>query len=163
MRLLFLDMDGVLVTHRSHFGLLSIGLMQRCDPCALGLVKTLVDEFEMTVVLSSTWRRIHTLDAMNLYFDGQGSSLDIKYATEKGTPFRRARKIGNFCREWDENHPEDPVDPTRSLVLDDEKMDLSEEPLAGRLVNTDIYEGFGIRNYWYALRLMGKYDFPEDL
>lgn len=56
MNLVFLDMDGVVVTARSHAALDKGGLWSACDPIAIGYLNKMVERYDVCFVLSSTWR-----------------------------------------------------------------------------------------------------------
>lgn len=57
MRVIFLDIDGCLVTSRSCVG--QSGVMQSFDPVAVNMVRVLAEDSNARLVLSSTWRLRH--------------------------------------------------------------------------------------------------------
>jgi hypothetical protein len=55
--IIFLDIDGVLCTHRCAAALGEKGLMANLDPIALAFLNRLCQEYDIRVVISSTWRK----------------------------------------------------------------------------------------------------------
>src|ERR1019366_9771740 len=59
-RVLFLDIDGVLVTDRAYFTInkkIPKEPMMVFDPIGIKLINNLCDNYDLSVVISSTWRK----------------------------------------------------------------------------------------------------------
>jgi hypothetical protein len=126
MRVVFLDIDGVLVTSRS----ILAGLEPpRFDPVACGLLTWVVEGADARIVVSSAWREGRTRDEMAEILRNAGlpvARLHEDWATpELGGP-RGAEVLA-----WIAAHPE----VRRWCVLDD---GIGLESVAQRLVATDI-------------------------
>ena len=155
MNILFLDMDGVLVTERSHHGLGGHeGQMVRCDPCAMGLLNRIVNDFDMRVVLSSTWRKTLSLDAMNTILRAQGAQFEIlDYTPAKLSHRFRGGEIDEWIEDWNEDN-DDKVDINDCLILDDETEFYDHQ--SHRHVKCSEYDGFGFAEYLECRYLMGE-------
>lgn len=157
MRVLFLDIDGVLVTHRSHVGLHAAeGLMVTADPCSMGLLNRLVSDHDMKVVVSSTWRRSFDKFDLETILKCQGAQFSIHSYTPID-PVGRIR--GHEIEKWIRDHnnecvdDSDLVDIADCLILDDDS-DFTDEQL-DRHVLTCAYDGMGFKSYCRAKVLMG--------
>lgn len=111
-RVVFLDIDGVLLSHRSCLALggwpndLSLASLAMFDPVALGLLRAFCETSGAVLVLSSTWRLHHSWrevgDALLLPLVGQ-------------TP-RLLGPRGKEIAHWLDQQPE----PVRYAILDDD-------------------------------------------
>lgn len=101
-KVLFLDIDGVLNSHRSCYALGGFphGFDKvhraRFDEVAVALVRDVCRETDCSIVLSSSWRIIHSVHEC-----ANGLDLPIFDATPT-TPGIR----GNQIKEWLTAHPE---------------------------------------------------------
>ncbi len=139
MRVLFLDFDGVL-NSRSWFERNiqaiqeSTTLLQRgeqeLDPELVRRVSDLVVETNARVVISSTWRRLHSLEAINTMLVAAGWQAPPAIST---TPRTQEGFRGHEVNLWLAEHPE----VTRHVILDDDSDFLPEQPL----VRTDHRDG----------------------
>jgi GTP cyclohydrolase II len=101
-RVLFLDMDGVVVTLRSHMALGQVGgMMRKFDPIAIGYINRFCAEFDMSIVVSSVWRKSHNVPEL-LVAEGVTVPFHKDWKTGNGrTGFR-----GQEIQDWLEAHPE---------------------------------------------------------
>jgi hypothetical protein len=135
MKILFLDVDGVLNTQRyitrkdrqfigrKHLAKLEWEVEQ-IDPARISMVNQIVQETGCKVVVSSTWRKLHSIEELDSLFRILGAEFSIfDYTHILGT--RRGFEI----QEWLDENPQ--VD--RFVILDD---DSDMEHLTPYLVRT---------------------------
>lgn len=118
MRVIFLDIDGVLNTQSSRTATQREGIDRDCLRC----LHELVQDTGATVVITSVWRKFHTVEALKV-------TLQLA-VTPDATP-RLGPRRGQEIRAWLELHP----DVTQFVILDDESKTLLYDQL-GRLVKT---------------------------
>jgi hypothetical protein len=117
MRILFLDVDGVL-NHREVF--------VPGDPAplcrdALAQLKRVVDETSCRIVLSSTWRGVPRLvdrlpdDLVRNHFHGDWRTIEIRHGITKGGVYLPTKR-GEEVDEWLGRHPE----IERYAIVDDD-------------------------------------------
>lgn len=122
MRILFLDFDGVLNSRswfeRNREAVINATdffnrAVEQLDPAAVQLVSSFVEAHDLGVVVSSTWRRLHTLDELNRMLQLRGWTaapvMDV-------TPTVRTFFRGDEINTWLANHPE----VTEHVILDDD-------------------------------------------
>jgi HAD domain in Swiss Army Knife RNA repair proteins len=155
-KILFLDIDGVLNSHRtahvhggpSEFGGVPRGggfphsftpdNLKKFDHVAVGLVRQLCIETNCSIVLSSSWRVMHTVqDCAN--------GLDLPIFDK--TPSLAANR-GSEIQHWLNLHPEVEV---YAIVDDDSDMLESQKPY---FVQTDGREGLLYRDFMALLNIM---------
>ncbi len=131
MRVLFLDFDGVLNSTewferniqaiRESTSLLQRG-EQELDPVLVERVSALVAETNTSVVISSTWRILHSLENINemLLRRGWTAPPAIGVTDRTQTGFR-----GHEVNMWLAEHPQF----THHVILDDSTDFLPEQPL----------------------------------
>ncbi len=140
---LFLDIDGVLFTlggciyHR----LKSPERMphKELDPVALALLtRLLLENPEIQIVISSTWRRTHTIEEIK---EALGQIIGNKIIGI--TPSLKGGYRGAEIKAWLElNAPT--ATPDNVLILDD---DADMNPFFGCLFLTDSHNGFTARDF----------------
>ena len=128
---LFLDIDGVLCTLRSHFAMQNPGgLNDAWDMTSCMMIRRLCEKYKMAIVISSTWRvnraevlqqymSIHQLDSF-LYGEinrsGNYYGVYPKDKTEWTTPNHIGRFRGKELEMWLCAHPE----VERYVIVDDD-------------------------------------------
>lgn len=157
MRVIFLDMDGVLCTERAHIaqGYQNMsnhgGLMDALDREGVGMLNAFHNKYADTVyVLSSTWRRHHTRTEMEEWL--QRYQWDGKFHDDWHTPVFYNQPRGDEIKDWLIRHPE----VTNYIILDDSSDMLEEQKF--HFVQTDDYNGIRSENYWHMERI---FDFDE--
>lgn len=134
MKLLFLDIDGVLnsnvymssdeyLTECNSLGVTPIGreVMDKAhhlhiDPSAIQILNVLVERSEVKVILSSTWRLKYSLEEMNLMFQKRGATFQITGVT----PARMSwRPRGMDIAEYLSSLRKDGEVPEAFVILDD--------------------------------------------
>lgn len=148
MKIIFLDVDGVLNSYRNV--VVDGGypfpehtedqrhLETNLDRLAIGMVRKLCLDFQAKVVLHSTWR-MHT-DPVKF---GERLNLPIIGGTDPDTG--KPASIKRWLRE----HPE----VKNYIVLDDDPMDVG-----SRQITTDLFEGLSYSDYIVAQKKLSYAD-----
>lgn len=153
---LFLDIDGVLCTLRSHFAYCGYGGgMEQWDITSATMIRRLCEKHKAAIVISSTWRK-NRQQVMELYLSlhgldpflyGEVSKAGNYYRiapqeySEWTTPYLYDKKRGVEIQEWLDKHPS----VKRFVIIDDDSDFLThQKPFHAK---TDTYEGFGGMNY----------------
>lgn len=157
MKVLFLDIDGVLNSVRSAIALGGyphpnrdeqaselIRSEDRFDLVAVGLIRMLCQKTDTKIVLSSTWRYSYQTLEDILDF---GKKLDLPIICK--TPIiHLSRARGREIDKWLQDHP----DVTKFAIVDDDS-DMLPEQLPS-FVKTDYYEGLSYQNYLQLLEIL---------
>lgn len=126
MRVLFLDIDGVLTTERSR----TIKQRESLDASCLKRLRDLIAATDVKVVITSTWRKWRTQANLQEYL----GILVYDVTPVFHTP-NHPRRRGQEIRAWLDLHP----DVDRYVILDDENGFTVDQ--IGRWVRTDDAEG----------------------
>lgn len=149
----FLDMDGVLVTDRSHAAM-SHGrrFMLNIDPIGLGLVRRLCEGAGAKLVLSSSWRESVPQFAMDAIFANLGWP-SAPWHQNWCTPSKRRMSEyvgrGAEIKRW----MDDSGVPERYLILDDDNDMLPEQQAS--FVKTSFEEGITWADFLRACEILG--------
>ncbi len=152
MRIIFLDMDGVLCTRKAHFAQGKPnkfhGFMEALDREAIGLLNILHNhpDYETKYVLSSTWRLHTTKERMEEHLKSYGWT-GVFHDDWKTERFNGPR--GEEIAYWLKEH----VDIDTYVILDD-NSDMLEEQIVNHFVNTDVYDGLGFKDFCKAERIL---------
>lgn len=144
-KVLFLDIDGVLNSERSCYALggfphaFDAKNKAMFDWVAVGLIRRLCEDADTSIVLSSTWRILHSIHEC-----ANGLDLPIFDKTPGGGGNR-----GKQIQEWLDAHPE----VTHYAIVDDDGDML--ESQRSRFVQTDFRVGLSLDNYGQLKRLLG--------
>lgn len=152
-KVLFLDIDGVLNSARTcvAFGGPLIGgfphgfdetNMRLFDHAAIGLIRKLCHETGASIVLSSSWRIIHTVHEC-------ANGLDLPIFDRTPSLNWHGRVRGDEIANWLADHPEVEV---YAIVDDDSDMLDSQIPF---FVQTDFKEGLSFADYESLQCLLG--------
>jgi hypothetical protein len=150
LRVLFLDIDGVLNSSRSCVALggiphtLTAPDLKLFDPLALSLLQSLCEVAELSVVVSSSWRILHNWDAI-------GRALNLP--TIGATP-RLGGLRGEEIAAWLETPPA-PV--AQYAILDDDSDMLWTQ--REHFVKTDGAEGLSFANLAALCAIFGVSEF----
>lgn len=163
MRVIFLDVDGVLNSVRSAIALHRPHDVTRADcidPIAVALVNRVIERSGANLVISSSHRK-HIPDplgngrclvAMQKYFDNFGIvGKVIGY-----TPCSKDGHRGTEIKQWLDNERDHSGLITEYVIIDDD-CDMLEEQLP-YFVKTDNYFGFSYKNYVDALHILNCVD-----
>lgn len=152
VKIIFLDIDGVLCTFRSHVGQDQhgkLGTMKALDREAVGLLNVLAEAGGTPVhyVLSSTWRKHFTRSKMTAHlrkFGWRGEfHKDWCTVIRLSSGFRGSEVAG-----WLNEHPE-----ITEWVAVDDNSDFHPEQKA-RLVLTHVDDGMSWENFLDASRIL---------
>lgn len=163
MKLIYLDIDGVLCTHRASAAIGETGTMDYLDPIACKLVERLITEFSARVVISSTWRITHSKREMYQLFRCAGhhiiaESLHTRWATPNlkglsGFPCQRGKEIEASLSEIEN------VEFVTGYVILDDDSDMLEYQMPF-FVKCDVYDGLGFLGYERAREILAKRCIP---
>ena len=154
MKIIFLDMDGVLCTNRAHIAQGIVGMpnhhpfMDALDREAIGMLNKLHEKYDdILYVCSSTWRKQHTMFEMRDYLRLYGWTGDFHpdWKTDHEGPIR-----GNEIERWLIHHPE-----TDNYIILDDNSDMLEHQKY-HFVQTDSYDGISSQNYWHMERIFNE-------
>jgi hypothetical protein len=151
MRLLILDVDGVLNSTRSAigwggFGHMPIGILQMSprlvrkraawDPVAVGILKRILAETKCKVLISSVWRKGASLKELRYLFKAHGlpPSAIVGKTGSHWSGFR-----GREVRQWLMTHKH--LDIKDYLILDDDSDFFPYQK--GRFIHIDREVGLG--------------------
>lgn len=139
MKVIFLDIDGVLCTVRSHIARGDLGLMRALDREGVGLLNQVVDD-QTRFVLSSTWRLLHDREWMedHLRMHGWIGQFHDDWRTKEISSMRGR---GGEIAEWLGRHP----DTDRFAIVDDDSDMLPEQ--MSMFVHTSTDDGFSWKNF----------------
>lgn len=142
MKVIFLDVDGVLITAatcRKGHGIV--------DPTCVAAINELVAQTGAVIVLSSCWRigrtRIEICDML--------STWGIQAQVLDKTPHDWNVKRGTEIQAWLDEHKERRDDVEAFVIIDD---DSDMEHLLPKLVRTDFANGFTVAHIPAALELL---------
>lgn len=143
MRVVFLDIDGVLNSARSciafgGFDSLRTNTSAKLDPIALKLMRMLVEETDAKVVISSSWRilakSVSDFDFLQMPVIGM-------------TPYDRRGYRGDEIKQWlDKN-------PTERYVIIDDDSDMLESQM-DNFVKCDFKYGFSAEQFFKAYQIL---------
>lgn len=171
MKVIFLDVDGVLNStrsmiayHEEHLALSKAGLdiplsvYHRIDPVAVRLLNRITDvNPEVKYVISSTHRK-HIPDPLG---NGRDMKDMRKYFSLLGltgevigyTPVSANGHRGTEINEWICNERDHSDDLTHYVIIDDDS-DMAEAQKLNHFVKTDAEVGFSYRNFKDVLRIL---------
>ena len=149
-RVLFLDFDGVLCTDRVHYANYSDKIfpreyMRSLDPIGIKLVNRLCDDFDLTVVLCTTWRHQNDCKVI-LRTHGFTAPFHHDINTPNEATFSSPGRKGAEINSWLDEHPE----VKTYIILDDDETILHFD----HIVYPHPLDGISTENYLDATRLL---------
>lgn len=144
MRIIFLDMDGVLCTMRAHIAQNGFGLMEKLDREAIGLLNRAASD-DVRYVLSSTWRKFHDQPWMEHHLQSFGWTGQFHDDWKTGD-INGPR--GLEIAEWLGRHPE-----IEDYAIIDDDSDFLPDQLP-RHVHTACYDGLSWQNFLDLNRIL---------
>lgn len=170
MKLLFLDIDGVLncdiymssdeyLAECKSLGIVPEGreVMDKAhylhiDPAAMKLLNVLVERSETKVILSSTWRLRYSLEEMRAMFKKRGATFQIEGVTPAKMSWRpRGMDVAEYLSSIKKNGEV----PEAFVILDD----IDEfSKLKDHFVQTSEEEGLTQEDVGRALKILGIED-----
>jgi len=153
--IIFLDFDGVICNPET-----CISEGEKCgynylDPVSLGLVKRLCEDYNCRIVISSSWRKLYNCCAIQGILGASCPSLGTYMYTDDrwktpchngmdGNLFGRGREILEWVNKYS-------AEFNNFVILDD---DSDMEPLMDSFVQTDAYQGFRMRDFIKAVKIL---------
>ena len=157
--ILFLDIDGVIVSDRTHYSTGEHGLMVEPDPVALKAIRRFCAKTGARIVLSSAWRKTNgVLEHMSewglhhLLYDPPGGNRNDWRTITAPCDDSLLHERGIEIKEWLDRHPEE----TRYVILDDQPHQIlpAQEK---HLILCDPHEGMTSKNIYQLMQLAGYY------
>ena len=165
-KIIFLDIDGPLVNHRTSARSLNggqMGLMGKFDPIGVNMINALAQDFDAKIVISSTWRLSylgymgHVLNTAGIHtnylYNNGGVDTDWpSWFTPKsphitgGNGNGRHKEIASWL---------DKNTITNYVIIDDAQMS---KPLSSHAVKVDVYDGLLWGDYLKARSILGMED-----
>lgn len=160
-KVIFLDMDGVVCTHRACVPRDDRGaIFTYLDPVVIDMLNDICEKTGAKIVISSSWRKLTTEMNMVLAAAGLKQCHFFFSKDEKNGGFytnkfsTKGHSRGHEVDDWLRDHPG--IDCY--VILDDDSDFLDhQKPF---LVQTDSYDGMGYRDYKRALMILGHGDGP---
>lgn len=154
MKIIFLDIDGVLCTPRSHlaYSVNKNSEWKKWDPTSAALIARVCQETGAKLVISSTWRLPHHRSELfeSLVEYGLTKYVFGDLSDDKSgwlTPDCILESRGYEIRQWVERFK-----PSTYLIVDD-NLDFDSDQ---NYLITDASEGFGAKDYRYCLKFLGE-------
>lgn len=148
MKIIFLDIDGVLNSHEwihANQHLFNAGRLfmhQNVDRTAVARVQQICDATGAKIVISSTWRRLNTLEQLQNVLRNHGLASEVIGTTPILSDFR-----GKEIQQWLDNNG-----PIESFVIIDDDGDMLH--LMDRLVKTSFDTGLQDRHVSQAIETL---------
>lgn len=135
LKVIFLDVDGVLNSHAWFKGHGHDRGLGHLDPEACARMQRLVERTDARIVVSSTWRLLHKLNALRSMFRARG----LTGAVIGATPAHPRDVRGVEIQQWLDAARLTNTHPTNIVIVDDDS-DMAH--LAPWLVKTHFDRGF---------------------
>lgn len=146
--ILFLDMDGVLCTDRAYFAASQDKKkhISRClDPVGIRLINRLCDDFNLKIVISSSWKsRYDVADILLTH------GFTAEYHKDEKTKPRFSGSRGMEIRDWLEEHPE----VKHFIIMDDSLDGMQDNDLSPFHCQTHYADGIMTEHYRRAVQIL---------
>ena len=156
MKVIFLDIDGVIQSPRYCVAIGETGFLSAFEPAAMSMVRNLLRDSKAKIVISSSWRSGKSDETQMLLkqlFRSCGFKLIANsFHTDWRTISIQGQPRGAEIKEWLDRHPE----AKSYLILDDDADMLPEQ--SGSFVQTDRYNGILLQHYDQARKILGLRD-----
>ncbi len=145
MRVVFLDFDGVLNSHAFFASLEGhvVDSDDMLDQAAVARINVICARTGANVVVSSTWRILHSKDALSRVLLRHGFTGRVVGVTPVDGQ-KRGRQIAQWLAETTE--------PVESFAILDDDSDM--EPLMDRLVKTQFADGIQDKHVEHAVAML---------
>lgn len=152
LRVLFLDFDGVLnseASFRWEKRKQTEQIQNTLSPIACSNLQLILDKIpDLRIVISSTWRLLHSLDELKAKLAEYG--VDASRVIDI-TPSTFSRHRGREIGMWLEEHPE----VTKFVVLDDDRdAHVFDDDKRALTIQTDWFEGLMIIQAYKAIKFL---------
>lgn len=150
MKIVFLDIDGVLCTHRSHMAFKGpkSAFMQHLDPVGVKLVESLCEESGAEIVISSTWSEFHDMQSMLAILMNAGFSFPNFHNNWKTIKSHKYSHRGEEIAQWMKMHGK----PDHYVIIDDDDRLLDSQKEFW--VQTTMNDGLTYEGYKKALKIL---------
>lgn len=142
-KILFLDIDGVVCTLKSHFAYGNNKCIKMWDPTCCEMIKRLCIANDYKIVCTSTWR----FDPKIMSYFKKYDLFDLLHNDWRTGADRDTR--GKEIEAWLKNN-----ENTSEYIIIDDDSDMLPEQL-DRLITTKFKDGFSADNFTKANELMG--------
>lgn len=166
IKLIFLDIDGVLVTGKHLSVLHHAGKKnsQVFDPECVLFFNDLISKTQAKIVISSTWRKIHSLDWIKEHFKSQGFLFSDSII---GMTKKEHKDRGLQILEWLDENKELLLnyEGYSYIVIDDDTQDIVPHIQSHLFINPSFVNGFQEEHLKQALDIPffgRKYDPTRD-
>jgi len=146
MKILFLDIDGVINSYRTAHAMGQFPFtttphdLVLFDLTAIKLIQRICDDGDIKIVLSSTWR---------IHQDAKQIGEDLRLPIIDATPIKLGGTRGEEIAMWLRDHPE----VTQFVIVDDDSDILSNQQK--RFVKTTTADGLQFHHYQKIRKLFG--------
>ena len=145
MKVIFLDIDGVLCTEKSYLAYGSKGMMFEWDDLACRFLKTICEKSNTKIVISSTWR-CGVENQKHLHQQLQKYGLEEHLHEDKYTKdFSNIR--GKEIEDWLKRNGHEEY-----VILDDCEIMLPEQ--LPYFIKTDYFEGLMFADYQKVIEIL---------
>ena len=152
-KIIFLDIDGVVCTARSHFASGKKGIMLDWDATGCDLISQICEKTGAKIVISSTWRHeAHQQDLFSrLIKHGLWGHMfcDVNASGAWATPWKPSASRGNEIDMWIEQNG--PID--EYVIIDDNHQFHGQQ--IERFIQTEPTNGISAEDFQKALGLFG--------
>jgi len=148
-KIIFLDIDGVLCTNRSHSAsMIQTGMMESLDSVGIGLLNNICATTEAQIVISSTWRILHTDIPMMFRMCGFRGAFHPAWKTPDAFNKDTNKTLrGDDINQWFEEHGK------HEYIIIDDDSDFHDDQKE-RLILTKFDDGISFQNFRDALDLL---------
>jgi hypothetical protein len=157
---LFLDIDGVLASSRVHMGLTSRHSLvwDKFDPTAIDFLNGLFVDYDLSLVLTSTWRNFSHSDPQWVFSAFRNAGFLGKWATPNwrtghnftSTLYGRALEVRDYLNTF-------PLYDDY-LILDDTDFGFNKVLPRKRFVRTDAHDGMLHKHMLNVLSITGNWE-----
>lgn len=149
IKVIFLDIDGVLNNKKwlgaAHFNRTEDYNLKQLEPRAIHLLNELVAATGAKVVVSSSWRILHSKDELEKFLKAKGFAHSLMDYTPNSKTHNGCR--GDEIQEWLSEHPE-----VSSFVILDDNSDMGD--VIDKLVQTSFKRGLQKEHVERAIKLL---------
>ena len=141
MKIIFLDIDGVLVTQNSTGP-------WKFDPICVKRFKKILKATDAKIVISSTWRFMQSIDELRVMFNSCG--LDGKRIFDTTPKIDLSSRGAEIARWLSENNRNNNL--IENFIVIDDDNDIS--PFEDKFINTTWEDGISEHNVEHAIFLL---------